>query len=338
MRLTIEHIFAALLAAAATCAAAPTDEPSWRDLMSSFESINPTDFIHLGDDGVLRHFNESGAVLNYAPLSPQQISQALSDTSSRDTEEDKEHLSQVFKGVDGRTVRDPAFLYPPAEIYPTNFLNNKKPSDMSEVPRSDLGLGPRQHCPSRSCTPKENFFSLGRRSSYEDWTIITLCAWIRLVTVRLDAEALDTGGYVGKWKMASESSRTTGHTDDSSVHVSGQIVFVSNEDEQLQTQFSRFERLVDHKQCLDLLRDDDAFLGLPNIYKAFSDVVDYGEVYRGVHKSSHPVRQPRADLIATLAELGIPMWNIVPFEEWLDRMRSFAGDEAANPAKRVDAF
>jgi hypothetical protein len=93
--------------------------------MSSFESTNPTDFIHLGDDGVLRHFNESDAVLNYAPLSPQQISQALSDTSSRDTKEDKEHLSQVFKSVDGRTVRGPAVLNPPEEIYPTNFLNNQ---------------------------------------------------------------------------------------------------------------------------------------------------------------------------------------------------------------------
>lgn len=124
--------------------------------MSSFESTNLTDFIHLGDDRVLRHFNESGAVLNYAPLSPQQISQALSDTSSRDTLENKEHFSEVFSGVDGRTVRAPALLNPPEEIYPTNFLNNQKPSDTFEVPRFDLGLGPRQHCASRACTPKDN--------------------------------------------------------------------------------------------------------------------------------------------------------------------------------------
>ncbi|GFF37923.1 lactobacillus up-regulated protein [Aspergillus lentulus] len=125
MRLTIKEIFSALHAAAATCAAAPTEEPSWRDLMSSFESTNLTDFIHLGDDRVLRHFNESGAVLNYAPLSPQQISQALSDTSSRDALEDKERFSEVFSGVDGRTVRTPALLNPPEEIYPTNLLNAK---------------------------------------------------------------------------------------------------------------------------------------------------------------------------------------------------------------------
>jgi hypothetical protein len=44
-------------------------------------------------------------------------------------------------------------------------------------------------------------------------------------------------------------------------------------------------------------------------------------------------------MISALAkELDIPIQNIVPFEEWLDRMRSFAGGEASNPAKRVDDF
>ncbi|KAH1614543.1 hypothetical protein KXX21_001429 [Aspergillus fumigatus] len=104
--------------------------------------------------------------------------------------------------------------------------------------------------------------------------------------VWLDAEAQDTDGYVWNWKMTSESTRT-GLSNDRTLHVSGQIVFVSTEDEQLQAQFSRFERLVDYKQCLALLHNDeadDAILGPRNIYKAFSEVVDYGEVYRGVHK------------------------------------------------------
>ncbi|KAK6824129.1 hypothetical protein RU639_004921 [Aspergillus parasiticus] len=157
MRLSVQKMFTALVATAATCAATPTEEPSWRDLMRSFEIVNPTDFIHLGDDGVLRHFNESGTVLNYAPLNPQQITQMLSDTSSLDTEAEKEHLSQVFRGVDGRTVKGPALLNPPAEIYPTNFLNNTgKASEVSEVPQSDHALDPRQHCPSRRCVPKED--------------------------------------------------------------------------------------------------------------------------------------------------------------------------------------
>lgn len=124
--------------------------------MYSFESANSTDFFHLGDDGVLRHFNESGAVLNYAPLSPQQISQSLSDTSSLDAAEKKEHLSQVFKNVDGRNIKGSALLNPPANIYPTSFLSNRKPSEVSEVPRSDLSLNPRQHCAHHRCFPGES--------------------------------------------------------------------------------------------------------------------------------------------------------------------------------------
>ena len=126
--------------------------------MYSFEDVNPADFFHLGDDGVLRHFNESGAVLNYAPLSPQQISQALSDTSSSlDTAEKKEHLSQVIDNVDGRHVKGSALLNPPADIYPSSFLSNRKPSSgTSGFPRSDLGLNPRQQCVHRRCFPGEN--------------------------------------------------------------------------------------------------------------------------------------------------------------------------------------
>lgn len=107
-------------------------------------------------DGVLRHFNELGAVLNYEPLSPQQISQSFSDTSSLDAAEKKEHLSQVFENMDGRNVNGSALLNPPANIYPTSFLSNQKPSEASEVPRSDLGLNPRQHCAHHHCFPGES--------------------------------------------------------------------------------------------------------------------------------------------------------------------------------------
>ncbi|KAE8352572.1 hypothetical protein BDV28DRAFT_148924 [Aspergillus coremiiformis] len=157
MRLSIQQILATLVAAAAaTCAAVPTEEPSWRDVLFSFENANPTDFFHLGNDGVLRHFSESGRVLNYAPLSPQQISQALSDTSSFSTAEEKEHLSQVFENVDGRNVKGLALLNPPAYIYPTSFLANRRPSETSEVPQSDLGLNPKLGCVARRCYPRDS--------------------------------------------------------------------------------------------------------------------------------------------------------------------------------------
>lgn len=66
-------------------------------------------------------------------------------------------------------------------------------------------------------------------------------------------------------------------SNDSNLHVSEQILFFSTEDKdkQLQAQFSRFERLVDHNQCLALLRNDnadDAILGPESLYKALSEV------------------------------------------------------------------
>ncbi|PIG84411.1 hypothetical protein AARAC_002339 [Aspergillus arachidicola] len=152
MRLFITRIFAALAAAAAaTGAAAPTEEPAWRDLLHSFQSA-PIDFFHLGDDGVLQHFNESGTVLNYTTLSPQQISQALY-TSSLNNVEEEEYLSQVFRNVDDRNVKGSALMNPPAYIYTTNFLNNRKLSETSEVPQSNLDLSPRQQCVPRHCVP-----------------------------------------------------------------------------------------------------------------------------------------------------------------------------------------
>ncbi|GIK06672.1 hypothetical protein Aspvir_002322 [Aspergillus viridinutans] len=46
----------------------------------------------------------------------------------------------------------------------------------------------------------------------------------------------------------------------------------------------------------------------------------------------NPIRQLWANMIATLTkELDIPMRNILPFEEWLDRMRSFAGTKRRIP-------
>lgn len=126
------------------------------EVLFSFEGANPTDFFHLGDDGVLRHFNESGTVLNYAQLSPPQISQALADTSSINTAEEKDHISSVFENLDVHDVQGSALLNPLAYIYPTGFLSNCNLSEWSEVLLPDLGLSARQHCVSRRCYPSNN--------------------------------------------------------------------------------------------------------------------------------------------------------------------------------------
>ncbi|KAE8369303.1 hypothetical protein BDV27DRAFT_153181 [Aspergillus caelatus] len=52
-----------------------------------------------------------------------------------------------------------------------------------------------------------------------------------------------------------------------------------------------------------------------------------------VYHLDNPVRQPWHDMIRILAsELSIPTSNIVPFSEWIQRVRSFSGSREDNPA------
>ena len=110
-----------------------------------------------------------------------------------------------------------------------------------------------------------------------------LCLQEGLV-VWLDAEAQDTEARIWKWQLIGQnhpegSSNTT-------TYVAGQITFVSPDDEQVQDDFARYERLIKHDRCARLLDGNDAddVIQGRNIYKTFSDIVDYSETYRGVQK------------------------------------------------------
>ncbi|KAK9567664.1 hypothetical protein V6Z88_002003 [Aspergillus fumigatus] len=84
-------------------------------------------FIHLGDDGVLRSFSGSGDVIAYRQLDPEQINQYI----SRFPSPDKEHLLEVYKGVDGRSITEITqlahpnleLLLPEAEVSASNSSN-----------------------------------------------------------------------------------------------------------------------------------------------------------------------------------------------------------------------
>jgi len=73
---------------------------------------------------------------------------------------------------------------------------------------------------------------------------------------------------------------------ESIVHVKGQLIMRSAQDAQLKTEFARYERLVGYDRCSELLNcsDPDDTLQGRNIYKLFSEIVDYGEAYRGLQK------------------------------------------------------
>jgi hypothetical protein len=64
----------------------------------------------------------------------------------------------------------------------------------------------------------------------------------------------------------------------------------------------------------------------------------------GIYHIDNPVRQPWNEMLPLLAsELGIPESNIIPFKEWIKRVRSFPSEATPgncdlNPAKRLVDF
>ncbi|KAI1452552.1 hypothetical protein F4805DRAFT_462631 [Annulohypoxylon moriforme] len=79
-------------------------------------------------------------------------------------------------------------------------------------------------------------------------------------------------------------------------------------------EFARYERLVTHKQCISLLQDDaraeDVLQGR-NVYRSLSDVVEYGNIYRGVRRVVG-----REDECAGIVH--DPTTHINGVETWLD--------------------
>lgn len=104
-------------------------------------------------------------------------------------------------------------------------------------------------------------------------------------TVWLDAEAQGPEHHLWKWEIISKPTSSSSNAA-TSLHVSGSILFRSTEDAQFQMDFTRFERLVDHQQCVSLLGSDDAddIIQGRQIYKSFAEVVDYSAMYQGVRK------------------------------------------------------
>ncbi|KAL5002550.1 hypothetical protein BDV10DRAFT_181277 [Aspergillus recurvatus] len=92
------------------------------------------------------------------------------------------------------------------------------------------------------------------------------------------------------WAMTISSVDVDATNKTPETHAEATVEMRSPSDPAHVREFANFERLVSHKQCTDLLRlnlDQDTDDGVEvlqgrNVYRAFSPIVDYGEVYRGV--------------------------------------------------------
>ncbi|OAF54252.1 Type I Iterative Polyketide synthase (PKS) [Pseudogymnoascus destructans] len=102
-------------------------------------------------------------------------------------------------------------------------------------------------------------------------------------TVWLEFETLNDNNTLWGWKIFS-----TSNSGGSDVHVEAKLNIRSPDDVTYQNEFGRFERLVTHAQCTSILSmsdDEDVdILQGRNVYRAFAEVVEYGEIYRGVRR------------------------------------------------------
>lgn len=70
------------------------------------------------------------------------------------------------------------------------------------------------------------------------------------------------------------------------LHCNAQISMLHPDDPSLLAEFARYSRLFPHRRCKQVLNDpnvDDILQGRA-VYKAFSEVVEYSDLYKGVHK------------------------------------------------------
>ncbi|KAL1881213.1 Type I Iterative PKS [Diaporthe australafricana] len=109
-------------------------------------------------------------------------------------------------------------------------------------------------------------------------------------SVWLEFQPVEGGnGMKWNWKIFSSSTDATSTVRNTeTVHVEAQLHFRSPNDISYQNEFARLERQASHTHCAAMLADvdgaaDDVLKGR-NVYRTFSEIVDYGELYRGVQR------------------------------------------------------
>ncbi|KAK0661846.1 Lactobacillus up-regulated protein [Lasiodiplodia hormozganensis] len=108
------HVLAATLLASFT-GAVPTAATNPLDIIRALK-IDDDGFVHTGDDGVTRSYNANNEVIDYYQTDPQQLEMLVNFWP---IVTDKDHLRQIFNGVDGRVVvNEDTLLHPPEELRP----------------------------------------------------------------------------------------------------------------------------------------------------------------------------------------------------------------------------
>ncbi|KAL6230185.1 hypothetical protein BDW75DRAFT_245050 [Aspergillus navahoensis] len=100
--------------------------------------------------------------------------------------------------------------------------------------------------------------------------------------------------------------------------------------------------LVKSSQTLRVLPNFDGLLSwtpVNDVAATLGDLLLANNTPYPIYHIDNPVRQPWRQMIPVLGEsLGIPRDRVVPFGEWVQRVRSFAGSEVDNPAIKLIEF
>ena len=104
----------------------------------------------------------------------------------------------------------------------------------------------------------------------------------RSVWIELDEDS-EAGPLTWKFQVFSDDTQKG---TAKMIHTTGKVIFHSTDDLKFKLEFTRFERLIGHQRCLELLRSSEAedIIQGRNIYRTFAEIVDYGEEYRGLQK------------------------------------------------------
>ncbi|KAL2793473.1 hypothetical protein BJX66DRAFT_351725 [Aspergillus keveii] len=99
-------------------------------------------------------------------------------------------------------------------------------------------------------------------------------------------ELLKKMGSPSTWELRFLSEETKAKGSRRLLHCTARITIHDASDGILQAEFARYSRLVSHRRCVELLSDpnvDDILQGR-NVYRAFAEIVEYSDAYRGVQK------------------------------------------------------
>jgi thioester reductase-like protein/acyl carrier protein/SAM-dependent methyltransferase len=99
-------------------------------------------------------------------------------------------------------------------------------------------------------------------------------------------ELLKEMGGLSTWELRFLSEETKAKGSRRLLHCTARITMHDASDGILQAEFARYSRLVSHRRCVELLSDpnvDDILQGR-NVYRAFAEIVEYSDAYRGVQK------------------------------------------------------